>query len=53
MALALTEPGADRNVAGIETTAQTIRRLGREALPTAGDLIDTDQIDHVFATMDD
>ena len=57
MALALSEAGADvalldRNAAGIEATAHAIRQLGRRALPIAGDVTDTDHIDHVFATVD-
>src|SRR5215472_8837340 len=57
MALALAEAGADlvlldRNAAGIEATAQTVRELGRKALPIAGDVADTDHIDRVFATVD-
>jgi NAD(P)-dependent dehydrogenase (short-subunit alcohol dehydrogenase family) len=57
MALALAEAGAnlvllDRNAAGIEATAHSIRQLGRTALPIAGDVTDTDHIDRVFATVD-
>ena len=57
MAIALAEAGADlvlldRNAAGIEATAQTIRQLGRKARPIAGDVTDTDHIDQVFATVD-
>ena len=53
MALALAAAGADivlldRNAAGIEATAHTIRELGRKALPIAGDVTDTDHIDGVF-----
>ena len=57
MATALAEAGADlvlldRNAAGIEATAHSIRQLGRKALPIAGDVTDTDHIDQVFATVD-
>jgi NAD(P)-dependent dehydrogenase (short-subunit alcohol dehydrogenase family) len=57
MALALAEAGADlvlldRNAAGIEATAHTVRELGRRVLPIAGDVTDTDHIDAVFATVD-
>jgi NAD(P)-dependent dehydrogenase (short-subunit alcohol dehydrogenase family) len=57
MALALAEAGADlvlldRNAAGIEETAHTIRELGRKALPIVGDVTDTDHIDRVFAAVD-
>lgn len=57
MALALAEAGADlvlldRNAAGIEATAETIRQLGRVALPVAGDVTDTGHMDQVFATID-
>jgi NAD(P)-dependent dehydrogenase (short-subunit alcohol dehydrogenase family) len=57
MALALAEAGADlvlldRNAAGVEATARTIRELGRKALPIAGDVTDTDHLDRVFATVD-
>jgi NAD(P)-dependent dehydrogenase (short-subunit alcohol dehydrogenase family) len=57
MATALAEAGADlvlldRNAAGIEATAQTISKLGRKALPIAGDVTDIDHIDQVFATVD-
>ena len=57
MATALAETGADlvlldRNEAGIEATAHSIRQLGRKALPIAGDVTDTDHIDRVFATVD-
>lgn len=57
MALALAEAGAnlvllDRNAAGIEAMADTIRELGRKALPIAGDVTDTDHMDRVFATID-
>ena len=57
MAIALAEAGADlvlldRNGAGIEATAHSIRQLGRKALPIAGDATDTDHIDRVFATVD-
>jgi NAD(P)-dependent dehydrogenase (short-subunit alcohol dehydrogenase family) len=57
MAIGLAEAGADlvlldRNEPGLETTAFTIRALGRQALPIAGDVTDTDHIDHVFATID-
>ena len=58
MVLALAAAGPnfalpDRNVVGVETTAHTIRQLGRKALPIAGDLTDTDQIDRVCATVRD
>jgi NAD(P)-dependent dehydrogenase (short-subunit alcohol dehydrogenase family) len=57
IATALAEAGADlvvldRNEAGIEVTAHGIRQLGRKALPIAGDVTDTDNIDRVFATVD-
>ena len=57
MALALAEAGADtvlldRNAAGIEATAHSVRALGRKALPIAGDVTDTDHMDRVFATVD-
>jgi NAD(P)-dependent dehydrogenase (short-subunit alcohol dehydrogenase family) len=57
MALALAEAGAhlvllDRNAAGIEATAHTIRALGRKAIPIVGDVTDTDHIDRVFAAVD-
>src|SRR5271157_1058006 len=57
MAMALAEAGADlvlldRNNAGIEATAHSIRQFGRKALPIAGDVTDTDHIDRVFATVD-
>jgi NAD(P)-dependent dehydrogenase (short-subunit alcohol dehydrogenase family) len=57
MATALAEAGADlvlldRNAAGIGATADTIRQLGRRALPIAGDVTDTDHIDQVFAEVD-
>ena len=57
MAIALAEAGADlvlldRNEAGIEATADNIRQLGRNALPIAGDVTDTDHIDRVFAIVD-
>lgn len=57
MSLALAEAGADlvlldRNAAGIETAAHSIRGLGRKALPIAGDVTDTSHIDRVFATID-
>jgi len=57
MALALAEAGADivlldRNAAGIEATSHSIAALGRKALPIAGDVTDTDHIDHVFAEID-
>src|SRR6187399_2681311 len=57
MALALAEAGAnlvllDRNAAGIEAMAATIRQLGCRALPVAGDVTDTDHMDRVFATVD-
>ncbi|MCX7380094.1 MAG: SDR family NAD(P)-dependent oxidoreductase [Alphaproteobacteria bacterium] len=57
MALALAEAGAsvvllDRNVAGIEETAQAIAAMGRKALPIAGDVTDFAHIDGVFATID-
>jgi len=57
MALALAEAGAhlvllDRNAAGIEATAHTIRALSPKALPIAGDVTDTDHLDRVFATVD-
>ena len=57
MALALAEAGADlvlldRNEAGLAATAQTIRALGRRALPIAGDVTDTDHLDGVFAAVD-
>ncbi len=57
MATALAEAGADlvlldRNAAGIEATADTIRALGRRALPIAGDVTDTDHLDRVFAAVD-
>ena len=55
MATALAETGADlvlldRNEAGNEATAHSIRQLGRKVLPIAGDVTDTDHIDRVFAT---
>ena len=57
MAIALAEAGAnlvllDRNAAGIEATAHTIRQLGRKAEPIEGDVTDTDHIDRVFAAVD-
>ena len=57
MALALAEAGADlvlldRNAAGIETATQTIRALGRKALPIAGDVTDTDHLDGAFSAVD-
>src|SRR5690242_12615966 len=57
MALALAEVGAnvallDRNAAGIEEAAHSIRRLGRKALPLAGDVTDIAHIDRVFAAVD-
>ena len=57
MALAFAEAGADvvlldRNAAGIEATAQSIRDLGRNALPIAGDVTDIDHINRVFSVVD-
>jgi 2-dehydro-3-deoxy-D-gluconate 5-dehydrogenase len=57
MALGLAEAGADlvlldRDADGIEATAETIRALGREALPIAGDVTDIGHLDRVFATVD-
>jgi NAD(P)-dependent dehydrogenase (short-subunit alcohol dehydrogenase family) len=57
MAIALAEAGADlvlldRDAAGIEATAETIRGFGREALPIAGDVTDIEHLDRVFATVD-
>ena len=57
MALGLAEAGADlvlldRDAAGIDATAETIRGLGREALPIAGDVTDIGHLDRVFATVD-
>jgi 2-dehydro-3-deoxy-D-gluconate 5-dehydrogenase len=57
MAIALAEAGADlvlldRNAAGIETVAQSIRELGRKALPISGDVTDIAHTDHVFAMVD-
>ena len=57
MAIALAEAGADlilldRNEAGNEAAAHSIRQLGRKALPIAGDVTDCDHIDRVFATVD-
>jgi NAD(P)-dependent dehydrogenase (short-subunit alcohol dehydrogenase family) len=57
MATALARAGADlvlldRNAAGIEATADTIRQLGHRAVPIAGDVTDTDHIDRVFAEVD-
>jgi len=57
MALALAEAGAnvallDRNAAGIEEAAHSIRTLGRKALPLAGDVTDIAHIDRVFAAVD-
>jgi NAD(P)-dependent dehydrogenase (short-subunit alcohol dehydrogenase family) len=57
MATALAEAGADlvlldRNATEIETTSHDIGKLGRKALPIAGDVTDTDHIDQVFATVD-
>jgi NAD(P)-dependent dehydrogenase (short-subunit alcohol dehydrogenase family) len=57
MALARAETGAnlvllDRNAAGIETTAHTIRQLGRKTPPTHRHATGADHIDRVFATVD-
>lgn len=57
MALAFAEAGADivlldRNAAGIEATAQSIRKLDRKALPIAGDVTDIDHINRVFSVVD-
>ena len=57
MALACAEAGADlvlldRNAPGIAATAESIRALGRRALPISGDVTDTDHIDTVFASVD-
>jgi 2-dehydro-3-deoxy-D-gluconate 5-dehydrogenase len=57
MALALAEAGADlvlldRNAAGIDATARTIRSLNRRALPIVGDVTDIGHIDRVFAAVD-
>src|SRR5262245_25307872 len=57
MALAFAEAGADlvlldRNSAGIEAVARTIRQLGRRALPIGGDVTYTAQTGRVFATVD-
>ena len=54
MALALTEADAgvvllDRDAAGIETTAHTIRQLARKALPIPRDEAGTEHTDRVFA----
>lgn len=57
MATAFAEAGADvvildLNAAGAEATAAELRKLGRRALPIAGDVTDLKHIDHIFATID-
>jgi NAD(P)-dependent dehydrogenase (short-subunit alcohol dehydrogenase family) len=57
MATALAEAGADivlldLNAEGAETTAATLRGLGRRVLPIAGDITDVAHLDRVFATID-
>lgn len=57
MAMALAEAGAglvllDRDAAGLEATAHSIRALGPRALPIPGDVTATDHIDRVFDIVD-
>jgi NAD(P)-dependent dehydrogenase (short-subunit alcohol dehydrogenase family) len=57
MALALAEHGAellivDLNEAGLRQTAESIRQLGRKAIPTSCDVSRPDQIRATFATLD-
>jgi 2-dehydro-3-deoxy-D-gluconate 5-dehydrogenase len=56
MAMALAEAGADlvlldRNAAGLEDVAQSIRVLGRKVLPIVGDVTEIEHIDQVFDTV--
>ena len=57
MATALAEAGADvllldRNKDGNEATAHTLSKLGRKAIPLAGDITRVDHIDLAFQTLD-
>ena len=57
MATALAEAGADvllldRNKDGNEATANALAKLGRKAIPLAGDITRVDHIDRVFQTLD-
>ena len=57
MALALADAGADLQIADIntallETTAESIRKMGRRVLPVTCDVTDIDQIRAMFAELD-
>jgi NAD(P)-dependent dehydrogenase (short-subunit alcohol dehydrogenase family) len=57
MSLALARHGADlvladRNAAGIETTADQVRQLGRRAVPVACDVSEPEPIRELFARLD-
>jgi NAD(P)-dependent dehydrogenase (short-subunit alcohol dehydrogenase family) len=58
MALAFAETGADlmlpshTNVAGVQETAETVKKMGRRAVVVPGDMTNVDQVRAVFKALD-